>query len=128
MQVTSFTPQSTDGIHKYRKDGKLDCQWSLVDLNTGREIVIVRTYWPGSTCYACVWTHDPLGYGGGGGRAGGGGYCKQSAAVADALGAAGFKFDSAIAGVGMTAIDDALKAIAHHVGLRSRFVIIKANA
>lgn len=138
MKVTNYTATLCDGVGSYRKDDRLDCQWSLVNLNTGREIVTVRTYWPGSTCYAVVWACGDrdgsvkgaacLGRSRGAGKAGGGGYCKRSAAVGAALASAGFQFSDQIAGRGEGAIEDALEAIAKCAGLNSRYVVIKANA
>ena len=130
-KVNKFTPNGGNvSLGSFRKEGKLHAQWSLVDLSDGREIAIIRTYWPASKCYACAWVHGREGgndYSNGRGSAGGGGYCKQSAAIAEALNHCGFGFDRYFGGAGLTAVDDALRAIAHHFGLRSRFAIIKAH-
>lgn len=128
MKITSINPNGGNvTLGTYRKEDKLNNQWSLVDLNTGKEVVIVRTYYPASTCYACVWTFGALGYSNGRGKAGGYGYCKESAAIDAALRSAGVELSESISGRGMTAIRDALEAMAHKAGLRSRFTIIKAN-
>lgn len=129
--VEKFTPNGGNvTLGTFRKENKLHAQWSLVDLSDGREIVIVRTYWPASKCYACAWVHGRKGdnsYSNGRGSAGGGGYCKQSAAIAEALAQCGFEFDHHFGGAGLNAVEDALRSIAHHFGLRSRFAIIKAH-
>lgn len=127
-KVISFTPQENINAKAHRKEGNLDRQWSLIDLRDGSTLVTVRTYWPAQTCFACVWTSSRIGYGSGSSKAGGGGYCKQSAAIEDALRSAGFRFEEPFGGHGLGAVDDALEAIARHAGLRKRFAIIKAHS
>lgn len=128
QRVISHAPRQGDKIASHRKEGALDCQWSLIDLNTGKEIVTLRTYYPSSVCYACVWTHsDALGYSRGSDKAGGGGYCKRSAAAYGALLDAGFVFEEPFSGRGEPSIEDALGAIAKMLGLRKRFAVIKAH-
>lgn len=67
-------------------------------------------------------------YASGSGKAGGGGYHKESAAMQEALNVAGFTFAEPFDGCGDGAMTDALNAIAHRMGLRSRFVIVRAHA
>jgi len=96
--------------------------------NEMQAVVSLRLYWPGqTTCYACLWvTHKKsvLPDGGtcvnGSGSAGGYGYCKASAAAAEAIRNAGFELESSIAGVGETAIRDAVLAVAKAAGWKAK--------
>lgn len=77
-----------------------------------RAPVVLRLYWPGSTCYACLWAGDTSGSG----RAGGGGYCKASAAADAAITNAGFDLSHSISGAGTNAIKEAVLAVAAALG------------
>jgi hypothetical protein len=81
-----------------------------------------------STVYATIWTHNRENNGryfAGAGNAGGYGYHKESAAIGDAIRSAGIKLDTDINGVGDSAIDAALHAIAKALGYR-KVTIVKA--
>jgi len=91
------------------------------------ERVTVRTYWPGSVCYACAWITSDMYQGNGSGQAGGGGYCKESAAVDSAFRSAGIQLSESIHGVGIGAIRDALVAIAESMGLTD-YIIVESHA
>lgn len=126
-------PDNMNGI-AHRKN-VLDKAWNLVALDTGKTLVEIRTYYPGSRCYACVWATGVkagrvpgAGYARASDFAGGYGYCKRSASVAGALKKAGFEFSESISGRGEGAIRDALEAIARHNGIRSRFRIVESYA
>lgn len=114
-------------VLRYRKEGKLHSQLSIVDRDTGREVVIVRTYYPASTAYCCMWVHGPDTHRNGAGKAGGYGYHKESAAFADAVRDAGIDLDESIAGRGERAMEDAAIAIAQAVTGKRKFFTIKAH-
>ena len=127
-KVTSLSPNGGNvSLGTYRKENALDRQWSLIDLKTGDEILIIRTYQPGSVVYACVWTRGALGHSNGKGKAGGYGYCRTSAAIQEALESAGIQLQTPIDGRGFQAIEGAIDAIARAAGIRSRYAIIKAH-
>jgi len=85
-----------------------------------RNPVTLRLYWPGTVCYACLWVGGKVEgeeiYTSGSGNAGGGGYCKASTAAGEAIRNAGFKLERRIDGVGESAIEEAVLAIAAAVG------------
>jgi hypothetical protein len=130
-KVTAYTPNpENDSIQKNRKERSFYKQITLVDLNTGKEVLIARFYGNGQTRYCCVWSNQ----GGnhlqtrGSGKAGGYGYCKESAALGAAIQNAGFKLQHDIGGVGESAMRGAFEAIARFSGLRSKFAILTAHA
>ena len=82
------------------------------------EKVNCRIYWTETRCYCCLWVSDVDGYQSGSGWAGGYGYCKESAAVQQAIDNAGYRLyqdkkrkHCSISGVGREAIESALRAI-----------------
>jgi len=95
-----------------------------------REVVSARC-WMGrsrgsSVVYATVWVHgDNQGDNGcaGHGRAGGYGYHKESAAISEALGSAGITLAEAIDGRGESAVHDALRAVALHLGYEGVLIV-----
>ena len=136
MEVLKFEPrESSKNIAHYRRENSFYAQWSLMD-SDGRDVVTARFYGSGSVVYCVVWVSlwrhgfpaaGETGSCRGCGKAGGGGYHKQSAAMADALEDAGFRFSDGIAGVGETAMRAALESIARHAGI-SRYFIHQAHA
>lgn len=110
-----------------------------------RSVVTARCYMgrssSASTVYASLWVHGKDVYTSGKGNAGGWGYHKQSAAIDSAIRSAGIelygspygserdkanaKNQTSISGVGSTAIDDALLAIAKAAGARGRLLIVR---
>lgn len=129
QKVLKFDAHNGINAKAHRKEDRLDKQWSLIRLDDGHELATVRTYWPGSTCYACVWIHggEAHGYANGSAKAGGGGYCKRSASVYWAMRAAGLTFAEHFDGCGEQAIERALESLAQYFGIRSRFVIVRAH-
>lgn len=116
--VTSFAPRESDKLRANRKENAgLYREYALIDSDTGRPVVTLRIYWPGSVAYACVWIYSAKGNSRGGGRAGGGGYCKASAAAGAALADAGIRLEHDIAGLGLEAIRGALEALAVHLNI-----------
>lgn len=127
MNVISFNPTEDDrNITSYRREKHFDSQMSLVDLDTGREIACVRFYWPNEAvyCVTWIWSDKPArGYG----KAGGGGYHKKSAALGGALSRAWVTLSKPIDGCGDSAMNDALLALARHMGV-SRPLVVRAHA
>lgn len=116
----------------HRKEDNFTGQITLYNPATRAELAVLRTYHTQSTAYACLWCYGKnkqgeAVYNSGSGKAGGYGYHRASAAVGEAFEAAGFKLKYSIAGVGDTAIEEAMYALARFMGYR-RAVIIKANA
>lgn len=77
-----------------------------------------------SVVYASIWCHHHNASYNGHGNAGGYGYHKGSAAMADAIRSAGIELNGSISGVGDTAIEYALSAIARAMGFR-KFHLVK---
>lgn len=127
LTVLDFTPRESDKIRSHRKEnGGFLREYAVINLDTGRADITLRIYWPGTVAYACLWISHGA-YARGAGKAGGGGYCKESAAVADALRDAGVKMSADIAGRGVGMVEDALIALAKHLNV-SRPHIHKAHA
>lgn len=127
MNVISFVPtEDSRDIRSYRREKHFDSQLSIIDMDTGREIACVRFYWPNETAYCVVWiwSDKPArGYG----KAGGGGYHKRSAALGEALSRAGVILSEPIDGCGDSAMDEALLALARHMGV-TRPLVVRAHA
>jgi hypothetical protein len=120
-----------DGINRtHRKEDHLQHEYAVIDPRNGAAIVTLRLYWTGgSRWYACLWILDGASrtYGNGSGYAGGYGYCKQSAAAAAAIDAAGIELAQSIAGVGTEAIREALLAIAAKLHPRRKMILHHAH-
>lgn len=138
--VLAYTPRPHTRLGSYRKEGYgLHKQYTLIDLNPERRHItpngvpqypsvgIVRVYWPAQTAYACVWLSFADSYTIGKGKAGGCGYCKESAAIDEALRSAGVQLEHSIHGVGESAIWGALVAIAEH-GKLDNYTITVSHA
>ena len=105
--------------HRIEKAHGFQKQLTAVYIEGGkiREAITLRTYASSSfyTWSACVWLHCGT-YDGASGKASGHHYCKESAAAAEALVNVGFAFNERIGGgIGMHAIQDALKAAAENL-------------
>lgn len=90
------------------------------------EIIDARCYMGkssnASVVYSSVWVHSCEYYTSGRGKAGGYGYCKQSAAISEALHNAGIRLDHDLSGRGMSAAIEACEAIAIALGYKVLFV------
>lgn len=87
--------------------------------NDSHAVVDLRIYGTGARQYACIWVHDSSHSGistSGTGWAGGYGYHRPSAAASEAITNAGFTLSESISGVGDSAIEQAVKAIADSLG------------
>lgn len=118
----------------YRKENAgLHRSFQVLDLTRRYEnhealpVVTVRTYWPSSACYACVWIISDGMYFNGSGKAGGGGYCKESAAIDSAFRSAGVKFDIDMHGSGLPVVREFLADLARALGLTD-FIIVESHA
>jgi hypothetical protein len=134
-KVVAFAPAQNG--KNYSGDKELTSHWSVVVLNSGDahaakhsggmvELIDVRC-WTGrsksaSTVYASIWVQYGN-YCAGHGKAGGYGYHKASAAIEDAIRSAGFTLERSIGGVGESAIEGALRAIAKFQGFDTCLVI-----
>ena len=127
MDIISFNPtEDPRNMYSYRREKSFDSQLAVIDLDTGREIVCARFYWPGETVYCVVWIFSDKparGYG----KAGGGGYHKRSAALGEALSRAGVILSEPINGCGDSAMNEALLALARHMGV-TRPLVVRAHA
>lgn len=81
-----------------------------------KPVVELRLYGTGNSNTAAIWVHSGDIHTSGTGQAGGYGYHRPSAAAAEAIRNAGFKLSNNISGVGNSAIEEAVKAIAEAVG------------
>ena len=120
-------------------------QYIIVDKKTEKEVINCRVYMgrssSSSQVYASIWISNNGLYTSGYGTAGGYGYHKESAAIDYAISSAGFelfgnvyvrsnekpdfKKQCHIGGVGESAIDSALLAIAYSIGVKD-CIFVKA--
>lgn len=91
-----------------------------------REVVTVRCYMGrsanASVIYASIWVHAPNIYTSGKGNAGGYGYCKESAAIGEAITSAGIELSAPIDGRG--GVIKAMEAIAFACGAQGEVLIV----
>lgn len=99
------------GEKREKVSHKFAAQYTVIDPATGRQVVIVRLYVTGTQHHVCAWLYGNVTKGSGYGRAGGYGYCKTSAAVHDALEAAGVELSEPINGRGLSKVREALEAV-----------------
>lgn len=122
ITVSTFEPrESAKNIAGYRRENSFWKESAIIDLESGESVLEARFYGAASTCYCVVWFHGwrfgkPSARGCG--KAGGYGYHKPSAALESALKDAGFTLSAEIHGVGDSAMEAALQAIADHFGLK----------
>ena len=118
---------------KYRKEKGFFRQESLVVMHNREPVNLaaVRWYSTGATVYCCVWIHAKGPnipgdgfvnvYLSGSGKADGYGYCKQSAAMAEALESAGINLPFSLHGTGM--FNEALDEIAAGCGFKKCWIV-----
>ncbi len=113
----------------YGDKKELISTWNVV-VNSAeglKNIATVRCYMgrsaSASTVYASIWVHSTDHHNSGTGKAGGYGYHKQSAAIAEAIRSAGITLDKDIYGIGDSAIEDALEAIAQALGFDDCLIV-----
>lgn len=127
IKATLISPRESDKIGKLR-DKPLERQITILDRDTGCEIVTCRIYWPGSVAYCALWIRGDAVHASGTGKAGGYGYWKESAAIADAIYSAGFTLSQNVGGVGTQAAYEALEAVAACVTGKRKFYRVLAHA
>lgn len=113
-----------------RREKGFDREIAVLDPKTGQAILTARIYHPGSVAYCSLWVSSRNNgtYGRGQGKAGGYGYHKQSAALNAAIRDAGIVLSQDIGGVGETAMNEAVTAIAKALTGRRRFIVHTAHA
>ena len=139
MKVTEFNKQKEPMIGKIR-DKELIHALHVINLDGEKsnyknypELIDCRLYMgrssSSSVIHCAIWIRLPDGWIVGKGNAGGYGDHKGSAAVAEALHVAGFRFDEGISGVGNEAVKDALLAVCEHFGYdKERLYIVDSYA
>ena len=113
-----FTEDNARGVAECRKENRFSEEYAAFD--RCEPVVIVRFYQTDTRAYCCVWVHGWSNSGGA--YAGGYGYCKRSAAFEAACNRAGIEFANPVAGVGMNAVEEAIRAIARAVGHDEVFI------
>ena len=127
ITVTAFTPKEGFKV-SHRREKQWMQELAIIDLDAGATCAILRVYGAssGGGNTACLWVNDENTHCRGSGHAGGWGYHRTSAAAQEAIENAGFTLSHDIGGRGDSAIEDALRAIAAHLGVK-RLMIHKAN-
>jgi len=126
--IAKFEPQR--GINStHRKEGNAFYSVSLIDLDAGQEVAVMRLYYSksGARNYACLWVFREPFYASGSGYAGGYGYHRPSAAAQTAFRKAGITLAEPIDGLGDTAIEDAMRALGDHMGI-ARSMLLRAHS
>jgi hypothetical protein len=117
--MTATIPkEEVRGINtNHRKEDHFSQQLSALVVNGDHihEAVIARIYCTNNRSYACLWVNGRSAWSSGSGFAGGGGYHKASAALQAAISNAGIHLDRSIDGVGQSAMEEAVRAIAEAV-------------
>jgi hypothetical protein len=122
--VLAFDPkEDARSIEHYRRERSFWQELALIDLDKGKVIASIRFYGSGPTIYCVAWIWpsnlpSARGYG----KAGGYGYHKASAAMAEALNAAGVKLALDIGGRGEGVMQEALTALAAHLEIARPYV------
>lgn len=54
-----FEPKQSDKVHQYRKDKHFKAEYILFEIkdNKPQEVVMIREYGTGNTCYSVVWVN-----------------------------------------------------------------------
>lgn len=125
--VTTFKPVSADNVASFRKEASFYKSMILIDTYNKKTVLEVRFYGKNAS-YCCTWLAYGYGPNGESARAGaravGGGYHRESAAMAYALEAMGFRFSQDFSGCGDGAMHQALEAIANHLGLAGHMIVM----
>lgn len=124
MHATLTKTNHTGKVAPNRKENSFMRQFTVITPEL-EDIIQLRIYGTNARNYACIWVHSSPVYVSGGGYAGGYGYHRPSAAAQVAINDAGIVLSENIAGVGDSAIENALLAIAEALG-KSGCKIFKA--
>ena len=131
MKVLTVNLTANDiGAQRDKVSDNFIRELAIIDPSTGRSVVILRTYIRGTVFHCCAWFHgsDKFGSGSGYGKATGGGYCKESAAIDEAVAHAGIKLDQRFAGVGDSAIREAAFAIGRKLTGKRKLILHRSHA
>src|SRR5574343_453512 len=115
MKATLTKTNHSGKVAPNRKESAFMQQYTVISPEL-EEIIQLRIYGTNARNYACIWVHDSPVYVSGGGYAGGYGYHRPSAAAQVAMNDAGIVLSADIGGVGDSAIENALLAIATALG------------
>jgi len=103
-------------------------EFSVIEPKTGQSVAIFRTYITGYTFHCCAWLYGVDSYGTGYGKAAGSGYCKESAAIDEAIANAGVVLNKRFGGMGESAIRDAALAIGRKLSGKRNLILHTAHA
>lgn len=127
MLARIINKEFTGDITKNRKEKNFYFQYTVVSMKENGVLhtpVELRLYATKSKHYACIWVRNGSECQvSGGGSASGYGYHKASAAVDAAIQNAGIFLEGSLAGVGDTAIREAITAIAKSMGFEKVYVL-----
>lgn len=124
----TFDPTQKQKFNGKIRDKQIYKGYQVIDSDFNI-IVDCRIYWPSQTAYCAIWVsnYNEKGYcstqNSGTGSAGGYGYCKESAAVGDAIDSAGYTLSKDIDGRGISAIKEALVALANTVNRKNKYLL-----
>lgn len=150
MKAKYNASAKTKWTTSHRKEGKCFFEsYAIIDIERDRygahkrlvnASIELRLYGTGNQNFACLWvnveatkhrfdSHEMQAgiHTQGSGRAGGYGYHRPSAAAGEAINNAGFALDQHIGGVGDSAIEEAMVAIAECVGIKN-YVLVRSHA
>jgi hypothetical protein len=128
MKVLSVNLQDNEiGAKRERVNNGFSSELAVIEPKTGQSIAIFRTYITGYTFHCCAWFHGADNYGSGYGKATGSGYCKESAAIDEAIANAGIALEKRFGGRGESAIRDAALAIGRKLTGKRNLILHKAH-
>ena len=128
MKVLSINLQDNEiGAKRDRVTNGFSNELTVIEPKTGRSIATFRTYITGYTFHCCAWFYSADSYGTGYGKATGGGYCKESAAIDEAIANAGVNLNERFGGRGESAIRDAALAIGRKLTGKRNLILHKAH-
>lgn len=113
-KVVSFTKKSNGFNRNHRKENHFYQEYLVISPEL-KQVISCRMYGTGRMNYCAIWIYANE-HASGTGSAGGYGYHRESAACSEAILKAGYKLEKDISGVGESAIESALLAIAEHHG------------
>jgi hypothetical protein len=128
MKVLSVNLQDSEiGAKRDRVRNGFYKELVVMDPKTYQSVAIFRTYITGSAFHCCAWFHSADSYGTGYGKATGSGYCKESAAIDEAIANAGIALEKRFGGRGESAIRDAALAIGRKLTGKRNLILHKAH-
>ncbi len=129
MKVLSVNLQDSEiGAKRDRVAKGFYKEFAVIEPKTGRSVAIFRTYITGYTFHCCAWFYGVDSYGTGYGKAAGSGYCKESAAIDEAIANAGVVLNKRFGGMGESAIRDAALVIGRKLSGKRNLILHTAHA